>query len=143
MGLQTTNYEVKKLGITLDTAYAIVSKLSVDGTHGQAEFHIQADREKAFTLEPIEKVNITFEVERDKNPLEQAYEASKAVRTVKEWDFNTHTWRTKEIQKPFYGWEDDIIEPVVEEVEETPTDEPIINFMSEDETGGEEEIIYE
>ena len=41
MGLQTTNYEVKKLGITLDTAYAIVSKLSVDGTHGQAEFHIQ------------------------------------------------------------------------------------------------------
>lgn len=143
MGLQTTNYEVKKLGITLDTAYAVVHKLSVDGTHGEAEFHIQADREKAFSLEPIEKVNITFEVERDKNPLEQAYEASKATKTVKDWDFNTHTWRTKEIQMPFYGWEDDIVEPVIEEVEEVEegAEEPIINPM--DETGGEEEIIYE
>lgn len=118
MGLQTTNYEVKKLGITLDTAYAVVHKLSVDGTHGHAEFYVQADREKAFSLEPIEKVSIGFEVERDKNPLEQAYEAAKAVKTVKKWVGGEYV--NTEVEMPFYGWEDDIIEPVEYYDEDVP-----------------------
>ena len=126
MGLQTTNYEVKKLGITLDTAYAVVHRLSVDGTHGHAEFYVQVDREKAFSLEPIEKVSIGFDVERDKNPLEQAYEAAKAVKTVKKWVGGEFI--NTEVEMPFYGWEDDIIEPVVEEVEEVP---PIIEPIEE------------
>ena len=149
MGLQTTNYEVKKLGITLPNAYAVVHKLTVDGESGTAEFHVQTSRENAFAKEPIEKVFVSFEVERDENPLVQAYTAAKAVKMVKRWvpienASNGVSLQDVEVQMPFYGWEDDIVEPIVEEVEEeTAMEEPIINPISEDETGGEEEIVYE
>ena len=113
MGLQTTNYEVKSLGIELPTAYAIVSKLNVDGENGLAEFHIQTSREAALTKEPIEKVNVAFTVERDKNPLEQAYIASKATKTVRKWVNNE--LRYVEVAGVFADWEDDIVE--VEEIE--------------------------
>lgn len=114
MGLITTNYEVKTLGIELPTAYAIVSRLNVDGTNGLAEFHIQTSREAALTKEPIEKVNVAFTVERDKNPLEQAYIASKATKTIKRWV--NGELRSVEVAGVFAEWEDDIVE--VEEVEE-------------------------
>ena len=115
MGLITTNYEVKTLGIELPTAYAIVSRLNVDGTNGLAEFHIQTSREAALTKEPIEKVNVAFTVERDKNPLEQAYIASKATKTIKRWV--NGELRSVEVAGVFAEWEDDIVE-VEEEVEE-------------------------
>lgn len=110
MALTKKNYEVKELGITLDTAYAIIHRLEVDGNVGKAEFYVQnSPRENALTLKPFERAFIMFEVNRAENPFTTAYNTAKGTHTEKQ--YNSETGEIEEIEVPniFNGWEDEIV----------------------------------
>lgn len=90
MGLKTTNYNVSSLGVTLDTAYAIISDLYIDKQgSAKAVFEIQKSRENALGLSPIESVEINFTADKTGAVYEQAYLAGKT--------------------QAFLGWQDDIV----------------------------------
>lgn len=109
MGLKKNNYEVKDLGLTLETAYAIIHRLEVDGTYGVAEFYIQnSPRDNAFNLKPLERKIITFEVNREENPFTTAYNTAKGTYSVKEYDEETNEPKNVEVSNIFYDWEDDL-----------------------------------
>lgn len=110
MGLKTTNYEVKKLGITLPVAYAIIKNLRINGNEGTAEFAVQSTRDTATSLSPIETVKVNFIVNRNENPFVTAYEKAKSQKEVTQWNEETHKIETVLVGEPFYGWEDDIVE---------------------------------
>ena len=109
MGLKTTNYEVKKLGIVLPQAYAIIKNLRIDGNNGTAEFAVQSTRDTATSLSPIETVKVSFEVNRNENPYITAYEKAKSQREERQWNEETHKIETVLVGEHFYGWEDDIV----------------------------------
>ena len=116
MGLKKVNYELKDLGITLETAYAIIHRLEVEDGKGVAEFYIQnAPRTNALELKPFKREIIRFDVKRSENPFVTAYETAKGTYTVQEYNSETHKMEEVEKPMPFNGWEYDI---VVEETEE-------------------------
>ena len=109
MGLKTTNYEVKNLGIVLPEAHAIIKDLMVKGQNGYAIFAIQSSRENAEKvvagdLSALEEVRVDFDVNRDANDRATAYEKAKGQTVKLSVDM-------KEIlvNEPFYGWQDDIV----------------------------------
>ena len=102
MGLKTKNYTIEEIGLTLPEAYAVIRNLSIYGENGNAEFAIQASREKAINLSPLKTVYIEFKVNRNESPYVTAYNLAKSVLTEKR---GLHTV-TREM--PFYGWEDDV-----------------------------------
>lgn len=109
MGLKKSNYEVKELGLTLETAYAVIHSLQISGTKGTAEFYIQnSPRENAFALKPLERKFVQFPVNRNENPFETAYNYAKGTYPDTEYDPETLTERTVEKPNVFYGWEDDL-----------------------------------
>lgn len=111
MGLKTTNYEIKEIGITIPEAYAIIHEIRVMGENGTAVFHVQASpRANALGLSPLKTVLVNFKWTRETNPLECAYAEAKAMHYKKEWDRETKKYIDVENPNPFYGWEDDIIE---------------------------------
>ena len=79
MGLKTFNYEVKKLGITVPTAYAIIRNMEIHGSKGKAEFIIQSTRETTKTKEPLERFYLDFCVNRNENPYITAYNTAKGT----------------------------------------------------------------
>lgn len=83
MGLKKTNYEVKDLGITLPTAYAVVRKLDRHGYNGYAELWVHNSRENALNKNYLERHSVSFIIEDGKNPYEAAYEKAikRPVRT--------------------------------------------------------------
>ena len=90
MGLKTTNYNVASLGVTLDTAYAIISDLYVDKQgNAKAVFEVQQSRENALGLLPIESAEVNFTADKTGAVYAQAYAAGKA--------------------QTFSAWQDDII----------------------------------
>lgn len=108
MGLKKSNYEVKTLGITLDTAYAVIHRIEIDGKNGTAEFYIQnSPRENAFNLKPLDRKLVHFTVNRDENPFTTAYNTAKTDKTVEELLPDGET-KVVEIKGVFSGWEDDI-----------------------------------
>lgn len=109
MGLKTTNYEVKKLGITLPTAYAIIRNMEIHGKKGKAEFIIQSTRETTSNKQPLERFYVDFTVNRNENPFVTAYNVAKGVSIKKVFDDDSG--ETSEVEKPnvLYGWEDDIL----------------------------------
>ena len=119
MGLKKTNYEIADIGITLETAYAIIHRLEIVGAKGVAEFYIQKEpRANAISLKPFKREIIRFNVKRSENPFVTAYETAKGTYTVFERNPETHIIEEVEKPMPFNGWEDDI----VEEPEETYID---------------------
>jgi hypothetical protein len=108
MGLKTTNYEIKKLGVTLPNAYAMVKKLMIDGTSGYAEFVIQSTRDKSVNLSPIDTVRVDFVVDRNESPYVTAYRVAKGQKIVKQLNRETHEYEDTVVNMPFHGWEDDI-----------------------------------
>lgn len=122
MGLKTSNYEIKELGITLPNAYAIIHELRVCGNNGLAIFHVQSSpRANALELKPLKTVTVKFNWTRDTNPLVVAYSKAKEMGYKKEWDSETRAYVDVESPQPFYGWEDDI--ETVETEEATPAGE--------------------
>ena len=121
MGLKTTNYEIKKLNITLPQAYAMVKNLHVFGESGYAEIIVQTSRENADKcvkghLNALEQKRVDFIVKnRDGNDRATAYEAAKQKKTRMEQngelDENGMPIEVEVvIDEQFFGWENDIVE---------------------------------
>lgn len=125
MGLRTTNYEIKKLGITLPTAYAIIKNIEIHGNVGKALFYIQTSRNTTGTLKPLQKIYFDFDVIRTENPYITAYRTAKTARIKikrnpqahyiidekgkRVVDPETPEFVEVAIPGPFTGWEDDIV----------------------------------
>lgn len=107
MGLKTTNYEVKELGMTLPEAYALIQNISVMGETGSADIAIQSTRENAMRLRPIKTVTVTFSINRNESPYITAYKAATTAGKIKVPSQNGGI-ETITIPAPFDGWEDDI-----------------------------------
>lgn len=90
MGLKTTNYEIKRSGITIPDAYAQIEQLTVaeDG-RCFADFKIQQTR-NLMCLSALDRKSVECMVDKSLPIYEQVYNAAK--KTV------------------FVGWEDDIVE---------------------------------
>lgn len=115
MGLKTTNYEVKKLGITLPEAYAIVKDLTVRGDRGYAIIAVQSSRENAEKvvtgeMSALEEHRIDFTVNRDENDRATAYAKAKSQREQYQFNDETQKFEMVMVNEPFYGWEDCIEE---------------------------------
>ncbi len=91
MGLKTTNYEVKELGITIPTAYAQITNLFVNkyGTV-QAEISVQQTRDDVVRNNALEVKNIRCNIDKTKHIYTQVYNAAK--------------------EELFADWEDDIVD---------------------------------
>lgn len=90
MGLKTTNYEIKRSGITVPTAYAQIAQIEIseDGTC-YANFKIQQTRD-SMNLTALDNVNVICKIDKSLPIYEQVYNAAK--------------------ETDFVGWEDDIVE---------------------------------
>lgn len=109
MGLKTTNYTIKELGITLPNAYALLKDIKVVDNRGVATFNVQSTRETATELKPIETVAVEFVFDRTENPVETAYKAVKGTREDWIYDEEKDCYVKQPVPQPLYGWEDDII----------------------------------
>lgn len=92
MGLKTTNYEVKELGLSLATAYAQITNLTVDKngrTH--AVFTIQKNREDINNKKHLDMKFFACEIDKTLPIYEQVYNKAKK-------------------NGIFEGWEDDIVD---------------------------------
>lgn len=110
MGLKITNYESKKLGITLPNAYALITELKMANGYGSAEFSIQTSREAAMTLPAIEKVRIDFAVNRNESLMVTAYKKATERHEHKEIDPETGLETTVVSGMFFKDWTDDLID---------------------------------
>lgn len=91
MGLKTTNYEVKELGITIPTAYAQITSLCVDSKgEAFAAFSIQQNREDITNKNEIETEHFNVVIDKNQPLYAQIYNAAK--------------------EELFAGWEDDIVD---------------------------------
>lgn len=109
MGLKTTNYTVKDLGITLPNAYALLKDLKVQNDWVTAIFVIQSDRANATALKPLEIVEIRFKFKRNENPVETAYNLVKSKIIDYEYNEEKGVHEPYEKEMPLYGWQDDYV----------------------------------
>lgn len=109
MGLKTTNYEIKELGITLPEAYAILKNLRITGERATAEFAVQSTRENALTMKPLVTKRISFDINRNENPLAAAYIIATGQKEVERFNLVTHKYESTVMNMPFYGWTNDIV----------------------------------
>ena len=109
MGLKTTDYEVRGLGITVPTAYAQITSLFINkDSIAQAEFSIQQNREDIKERTAFAKETFTCLVDKNEPIYTQVYNKAKVA--------------------IFNGWEDDIVEESAESepiVDEIPVEENI------------------
>lgn len=103
MGLKTTDYEVRGLGITVPTAYAQITQLFINkDSVAQATFSIQQNREDIKEKTAFAKETFTCLVDKNEPIYTQVYNKAKVA--------------------IFNGWEDDIVdeseenEPIVDEI---------------------------
>lgn len=101
MGLKTTNYEIKKFGITIPTAYARLTDINI-GVDGNAfgVFEIHQAREDLMISKPLDRIHFTANIDKELPVHSQLYIKAK--------------------EELFPNWEDDIVEeiPTVVETEE-------------------------
>lgn len=115
MGLRTTNYEVKKLGITLPQAYAIIGEVQIAKSgSGFAKMYIQATRDNALNLQALEEKRIDFKWDRKQDIASCIYSAAKQKKTRieqnGELDENGMPIEVEVVvDEQFYGWYDDIV----------------------------------
>lgn len=102
MGLKTTDYEVRGLGITVPTAYAQITQLLINKDNlAQATFSVQQNREDIKERTAFAKETFTCLVDKNEPIYTQVYNKAKVA--------------------IFNGWEDDIVDeseenaPVVDE----------------------------
>lgn len=110
MGLKTKNYVSKSTGLVLPEAYAVLRNLIIESDNrARAIFAVQASRENAEKLTPIDKVEVRFTWDRKTDPAKAAYEAAKTQVDTRE----TYEAEGKPVQKTeygtLYGWENDIV----------------------------------
>jgi hypothetical protein len=109
MGLKTTNYYVKDLDYTAPQAYAIIENIVIRGKYARADFVVQANREKASTKKPLERVSVEFTLNRNENPFVTAYNTAKM--SYEDNAINEVTGKVEKVVKynPFFGWNNDIV----------------------------------
>lgn len=91
MGLKTTNYQIKDLGISIPEAYARLTNININ-VDGEAfgTFEVHQTREDLIENKPLERIHVNYVIDK-KLPLhKQMYEKAK--------------------EELFIDWEDDIIE---------------------------------
>jgi hypothetical protein len=111
MGLKTTYYEIKKLGITLPEAYAVIDRIVADRGRCYASFAVSTSRENALKKEPLERVEINFEYSIANDNIDLfalAYEKAKGTAVRQRWNEKTQAVEDYEEAMPFNGWQDDI-----------------------------------
>ena len=109
MGLKKTNYKIESLGITLPEAYAIIKNLTINGESARADFVVQANRETANNLKPLEVKTLHFTVDRNTNPYQTAYVESKKQVEETKWNKTTNEHEKVLVDGIFTGWQDDIL----------------------------------
>ena len=111
MGLKTTNYVSKSMGITLPVAYAVLKNLIIETDNRvRAIFAIQASREATQQYTPIDKVEVHFTWDRKTDPAKMAYETAKKETTaIKKYSAELHHPVIVNVNGTLYGWEDDIV----------------------------------
>lgn len=109
MGLKKLNYEIKEMGIILPEAYAIIKNLTIKGSKAKAEFVVQASRESAINLKPLETKTLHFTVDRNSNPYETAYTESKKQVMGQKYNVETATFEECLENGVFTDWQDDIV----------------------------------
>ena len=91
MGLKTTNYEIKDLGITVPDAYAQITSIFADKNgKAYADFSIQQNREDVGIKSPFARVSLSCDIDKTQPLYTQLYNKAK--------------------EDVFAGWEDDIVE---------------------------------
>jgi hypothetical protein len=108
MGLKTKNYEVKKLGITIPEAYAIIDKIENEKNSVSIIFGIYASRENADKFKPVETKNIHFVWDRKSDIAVTAYNLAKG-QSVHEYEDENGEKKTHIVDGCLYGWTDDIV----------------------------------
>lgn len=85
------NYEIKDLGVVLPTAYAMIDHISIDKNgKAHATFSIQQSREDVINKNPLERINVTVDIDKTQPIYSQVYIAAK--------------------ESKFADWEDNIVE---------------------------------
>ena len=111
MGLKTTNYVSKSMGVVLPEAYAVLTNLIVEtDNRARAIFAVQASREATKRYKAMDKVEVYFIWDRKTDPAKSAYEAAKTQK--REYtDYNPETGEELAMTEygTLYGWEDDIV----------------------------------
>ncbi len=111
MGLKTTDYDVRGLGITVPTAYAQITSLFINkDSVAQAEFSIQQNREDIKERNAFAKETFNCLVDKNEPIYTQVYNKAKVA--------------------IFNGWEDDIVDESEENV--PVVDEDIIDDVIPD-----------
>jgi hypothetical protein len=109
--LKTNNYVSKSTGITLPTAYAVLGDLVINRktNNARAVFLVQANRENAMTLKPLDEVKVEFVWDRKTDPAKMAYETAKAeTREIEKYNEKGEPYTEVEYGT-LYGWQDDIV----------------------------------
>ena len=115
MGLKTTNYEVKKLGITLPQAYAIIGEIQIGKSgSGYAKMYVQATRDNALNLQALEEKRIDFKWDRKQDIASCIYKSAKLkkIRREHNGEFDKNGVPIEVdvvVDEQFFGWQDDII----------------------------------
>ena len=91
MGFIKTNHEIEKIGITMPTAYAQITHLSVDiNGNTNVVFSIQQNREDILSKKHIDSIVYRCKIDKNLPLYKQVYEKAKG--------------------EIFSDWEDDIVE---------------------------------
>lgn len=110
MGLKTTNYYVKSLGLTLPEAYALISDLRIMRDNACATFVVQSTRNAAANCKPLETVTVKFKIkDKSANLFEAAYLQAKKTVVIDRWSPSRMSRVPTEVSGPFTGWDDDIV----------------------------------
>lgn len=107
MGLKTTNYGIKKFGITIPEAYARLTNISID-LQGEAfgTFEIHQNREDITKAQALDRVHINTIINKEEPIYSQLY--IKAKETI------------------FIDWEDDIqVEEEIQAEDDVQVEEEI------------------
>lgn len=85
MGLIKDTYKSERLNIDITPAYAMVGKILIENDGAIAEIKIHKTREELEMYEPLETINISCQIDRNKSVYEQIYiEAKEGV--FKDWE---------------------------------------------------------
>ena len=110
MGLKTTYYEVKDLGITLPEAYAKIREMRLSKSNiVDVTFVVQTTRDNTELLAPIETRSIHFTWDRKSDLAVTAYKEAKKREEYKGIDPETGREVIIYNDAPFFGWDDDVV----------------------------------
>ena len=102
--LKTNNYLDKRTGLTLP----VVAMAQVDTTMGYATFLIGVSRDAIKNGKIIDKVKMSIDFDRNRNPFEQAYEVAKGQKLESRWNEELGKMEGVLVNQPFHGWVDEL-----------------------------------